>query len=1001
MAALLLLLVARPAPALSPGKAFHDYAKTVWSIDQGLPQVTVLSAAQGPRGYMWLGTEAALARFDGVNFRSFVPADTPALPGAWTQVLYNDGRGNLWIGTYKGLARYHGGRFSPVPAANGAKPFVRAITTGPDGHIVVATRSGLFIVHGHRLVRDGALGHARTEALLTRHGALWIGGVGKAWKRTAQGTARIRSPGKANAIINSLADYEGTVWAATSQGLYRYTDGHWEVFSHEHGLDKRPVHTLYVDSSGNLWAASASGLARIYHDRIGQFVDESNPAAVPDVMVMTEDRERDLWMGSYSHGIAELWNGHARWLARADGLKDELVWSVARAPQGGWWVGTSRGVERFEHGRFQLAVPPTALPNPEAYTLLVDGARLWIGTRSGVAVYENGRVRIPGDMAPLDNTQVSGIVRGPQGNRWFASNQGLYRLHAGRLVHYKARGLASPLQCRQILFTRDGKLLVGTQVGLYEKSGDELVPAAGLPKGLDVTALANPAPGVVVVGTLSGDRLFVSGDGGWHVISVKQGLPISAPFFMTLDQQGWFWVAGIHGLYRLRLKALLAVSGNSSKKLHPQYLLSERGDWRGSQKGYCCNGAGNAKGLLWNHRLWMPTRGGVVVVKTRGISFNPVPPNVFVQAVRIRDRWSHLPLPGTLRVPASVRDLAFRFTALSFQNTTGVRLWYRLTGYNEHWHKLEGPTQRIAYYTNLSAGHYVFEVRAQNDVGVPSTHNATLGFSIEPHFYQTWWFHTLAGLFILLLIFAAYRFQLRHLRAQRAQLEKLVAARTSELRKANESLEEASRTDPLTGLHNRRYLGMQLPGDLAWFQRQVKTTGEDGIAMVFALIDLDHFKRINDSFGHVVGDELLCQFANRLQDTVRAGDYCVRWGGEEFLAVLRPLPREVVANVVDRIQKTISRPFSLSHGQHVTISCSIGVVEHPFAGGDPDVVSWETLVSLADQALYAVKSSGRDGWAILRPGPAFDASVTPVLARENLDTALASDELVIVRKTQT
>lgn len=998
LAALLLLVCAPPAPALNPRKPFDDYGMTLWSIDQGLPQVTVLSIAQGPKGYMWIGTEAALARFDGVHFRSFVPDNTPALPGAWIQALYNDGHGNLWIGTYKGVARYHDGRFSRIAAPNGTSPFVRDITAGPRGDIVVATRSGLFTVHDGRLVRDPALGHTRTEALLAWHGALWIGGVGKVWERTARGSTVLRAPAGPKTIINSLAGYEGAVWAATSRGLYRYADGHWVVFSHRHGLDKRPIHTLFVDSSGNLWASMGAGVARIYRGRLGQFVGKDNPDSIPDVMAMTEDREHDLWMGSYSKGVAKLWNGHGRWLSRSDGLDEELVWSVARAPQGGWWVGTRRGVERFEHGRFHLAVPPTALPNPEAYTLLVDGPRLWIGTRSGLAVFENGHVHIPPGMAPLGNTQISGIVRGPGGDLWFATNLGLFRRHAGHLTHLKARGRDSPLQCRQILFTRNGDLLVGTQVGLYERAGNELVPVAGhgLPGGLDVTALANPAPGVIVVGTLSGDRLLVSERGQWHAVTGSQGLPSSAPFFMTRDGKGWFWVAGIRGLYRFRFRALLAAARDGSEKLDPQYLLSERGNWRGSQKGYCCNGAGNAKGLLWDHRLWLPTRGGVAVVDTRDIHFNKVPPTVLIQAIRINDQWEHLPLPGTLRLPAAARNLAFRFTALSFQRPRSVRLWYRLKGYNEHWHALDDPTRRVAAYTNLPSGHYVFQVRAQNDVGVPSSRDAAFAFSIAPHFYQTWWFWALVGVVGIVLIFVGYRFQLRHLRAQRGRLEKLVETRTSELREVNERLEEASRTDPLTGLNNRRYLGMQLPSDLVWFRRQLQK-GEDGEkAMVFALIDLDNFKRINDSLGHDAGDELLRQFADRLQDTVRAGDYCVRWGGEEFLIVLRPLPRDEVVKVVARIQKTISRSFSLGQEKSLSLTCSIGAIEHPFVDNDPDAVPWETLVSLADLALYAVKSSGRNGWAILRPGPAFDAAQTVSHARDDFRAALGRGELEMV-----
>ena len=224
LAAALLLVTPRTVLALSPYKAFHDYAKQTWSIDQGLPQITVLSLAQGPQGYMWIGTEAALARFDGVSFRSFVPADTPALPGAWIETLYNDGHGNLWIGTYMGLARYHGGRFTGVPAPKNMSPSVRDITAGPEGHIAVATSSGLFWVRDGHLVRDAALGHTRTNALLTHDATLWVGGVDAVWRQTAGKTVKLKAPGGPDTIVNAMVNYEGTIWIGTNHGLYRYAD---------------------------------------------------------------------------------------------------------------------------------------------------------------------------------------------------------------------------------------------------------------------------------------------------------------------------------------------------------------------------------------------------------------------------------------------------------------------------------------------------------------------------------------------------------------------------------------------------------------------------------------------------------------------------------------------------------------------------------------------------------------------------------------------------------
>jgi diguanylate cyclase (GGDEF)-like protein len=213
--------------------------------------------------------------------------------------------------------------------------------------------------------------------------------------------------------------------------------------------------------------------------------------------------------------------------------------------------------------------------------------------------------------------------------------------------------------------------------------------------------------------------------------------------------------------------------------------------------------------------------------------------------------------------------------------------------------------------------------------------------------------------------------------AQQVELERLVAERTRQLDEANRALEHASQTDPLTGLRNRRYLARQLPLDLAFYRRGAAESPDSPHALVFALVDIDHFKRINDRFGHKAGDEVLQQFGARLTALVRSGDYAVRWGGEEFLLVLRPMASEHVATLGERICRSVSaEPFHIEGHPPLTVTCSTGFAECRLA--EPDgALSWEPLVELADAALYWMKRHGRNGWAALHPA---DGATTAVLA---------------------
>ncbi|MBS0456535.1 MAG: diguanylate cyclase [Proteobacteria bacterium] len=222
--------------------------------------------------------------------------------------------------------------------------------------------------------------------------------------------------------------------------------------------------------------------------------------------------------------------------------------------------------------------------------------------------------------------------------------------------------------------------------------------------------------------------------------------------------------------------------------------------------------------------------------------------------------------------------------------------------------------------------------------------------------------------------------------------------RTAEsLRQANQQLEHVSRTDPLTGLHNRRYLANQIPIDLNFYERERARTGLDDKRLVFAIVDIDHFKRINDSHGHAAGDRALQVFGAVLAGLVQTGDYVVRWGGEEFLLVFRPMPGDAVPALGERIRRRVAeRVYEVADDIALPLNCSIGLAEYPILGDTGHELGWERAVELADAALYWVKNHGRDGWAILRPTPDADPAELLASLRAGSQSLLASPQLRIV-----
>ena len=962
---------AGPVRALDPDKAFHHYVRNTWSIEQGLPQISALAITQDRQGYLWVGTQGGLARFDGVRFTLFNPENTPGLAGIWINDLHVDPANRLWVSTYRGLTLREDGKFRLVPvkgAAADAALDTRDIQPMPSGAIMVAAPDGVYEALDTGLVLRHRLAHP-ANALMARGDELWVGSRGRVYRISGDTTVVMPLPeGDADTVVTRLAESQGRLWAGTSAGLFYRQGDAW--LRHEGGppLSTAPIESLYEDSDGNFWVGMVQDLARLQAGRLRELV--SGPGPGPAVRAMYEDREGNFWLGSQWEGLTRLWNGWTRRYGQREGLEDSTLWSVARGPDGRIWAGTNSGLSVMQGGRFEQVVAGARLPHPNAYTLLPEPGAVWIGTRRGVAVLRGDQVETPEVLAPMRSAQINGILRDRAGALWFATTQGLFRLSRDLLSPLGvANGFRDP-RMRVLHETRDGRLLVGTQSGLYEVAGDLATPIgldAGLREGLDITAIHELDDGKLVLGTLS-EEIFLFDGQRWTTFGRDSGMPVNSPFFLTHDRSGFLWVAGIRGIHRVPLDDLLAVAEGRATRIRGEMLLNERGDRRGGQKGYCCNGAGNAKGFQFGGELWLPTRDGVVAMSTTGIVKNPVAPRSLIERVRVGEQWRDADPSADWRLPPASRDLSFEFTVLSFQDPNSVDLRYRLVGYDDDWRTLDDPSRRVVNYTNLPPGAYVFEALGANNADVWSTAPAQLGFSIQPLFHETPLFYVLLAALLASIVYAGYRLQLGAHRRKQRELEQLVGQRTEALEVANLRLEEASQTDPLTGLRNRRYLATQIPADIAFYDREAVRRGTPGEVMVFALVEVDQLRAVDERHGPAACDRVLQQFAQVLGQLVRTGDYVARWSGSEFLVVFRPMHNRHLPILGERIRDAVARHrFAVGTGEPLALTCSVGLVECPLFRDARGSLGWEQLVELAGRGLDHARRHGRNGWAAFRP----------------------------------
>jgi len=327
-------------------------------------------------------------------------------------------------------------------------------------------------------------------------------------------------------------------------------------------------------------------------------------------------------------------------------------------------------------------------------------------------------------------------------------------------------------------------------------------------------------------------------------------------------------------------------------------------------------------------------------------------------------------------MPSRSGTFEAEFAGLTFVKGSQINYQTRMDGLEPDWHATE---TREVRYSALAPGSYRFEVRARIGRGEWSE-PATLAFQVYPAWWQTWWVKLLEGLGVLGLGGLGAWWRVASLQRRNRLLEDMVAERTLELAQANEQLKNQSLTDPLTGLKNRRFLGMCMPDDVAQLNRVHHTALKLGdkrlavnIDMIFIMVDLDHFKDVNDRYGHAAGDLVLQEVAQLLRLATRDTDTIVRWGGEEFLVVARNAARADAIGLMERIrQQVAAHAFRLEDGREIHCTCSMGFTFYPFVHGQPELLPWERLVDLADHCLYAAKRGGRNAWVGLYPAADAD-----------------------------
>jgi diguanylate cyclase (GGDEF)-like protein len=821
--------------------------------------------------------------------------------------LLLDRAGALWVGTRKGLLRRSAGdvRFQPValPAPDGPAPTIRSLREDSAGRIWIGTK-----LFGAFVLDPGA---DRAHRVLA---------------------GPLDAAPLAESVVSILESGPGEVWLATEDsGIVRVDTRTWRTVREQSdatrtaSLPSNQVATLFRDDGGTIWiGATSAPVSRVEptQRQIQTFYGGTNrPDLLLDdrsISALLSQPDGRVWMGLGSGGIEIVDPASGRvGRIRTDpdhpdqGLPKAQVVTMARWSDGSVFLGTAAGLYRAGADgrtieRLQVPHEPRAL---DVRALLVRDGHLLVGGLDGLAdlaVTSAGRLELVRRWdREIGDARVRTLVDGKGQGVWIGTPSG------AALLDWAGGGI--------------------TRLAIDPRNPDDL------PGGY-ISSLLTDRRGRLWVATFGrGIQVERGRDAGGHPIfqrlTQSEGLPQNSVDALLADAHGNIWASTDGGLAQVHPDTL------AIRAFRTEQGVGLEGFFTGIATVTAAGDLlfGGVDGLVVVHpdRVVAPVRAERVVPTEIRVGGRVLPPSPALY----RDG---------VRIDPSDRSLAIEFAALDFDDPHARRYAYRLRGFDAGW--VDTPaSRRLAAYTNLPPGDYVLQLRSAG-LGGPWSAPLEIPVHVQPAWYEYAAVRALAALLVLSLIAGLVHARMLLLRRRQAELESIVAERTAQLRKSQEYLASMAYMDALTQLPNRRMFNDQLRRMIAGSAR-----GQGYFALL--LIDLDGFKRVNDSFGHDAGDGVLVAVATRLRALIRETDLAARLGGDEFGVILAQTgDRAMVDTVCARIVKKLREPV-VHAGHIIAVGASIGI-----AGVCDDIGTPEELYKAADAALYEAKRDGRNTW---------------------------------------
>jgi len=802
-AAIMLGVACPPASPLDPSLDLTQYVHTAWTARDGLKGST-RSIVQTPDGYLWIGTEFGLVRFDGVRFVAWSPPLGQRLPSVNITSLLATRDGTLWIGTLKGLASWKDGKLI-LHSEIGDTVF--ALLQDHEGTVWVGASGRVCSIRG-----------GETEC----HGISGSTGTSLYYLYGNQGTG----------VYSLCEDSNHRIWAGTELGLWQWNPGPPKRYLSE------PMDTLQAVVKGD----RASGLVFISGSNyiVRQLSgDKIEKYTVPGVLGpfkaahLLRDRDDALWIGTYDQGLVRVFQGKTSRFALGEGLSGNLITAFFEDREGSIWVGTTNGLDRFREPAVSTLSAYQGLRSPVWSVLPAHDGSLWIGSIDGLQRWNRGQLTIyrttgsstkqpvgerPGAVngfvreitAPeLPDDYIGSLFEDQRGRVWVTTGKGVAWFENGRFT--RVSGVPAGSANAVIADEDDGVWISYPGHGLFHVAHGTVVQSIHWPWSGQATdprlsaVVPDSAQGALWLGTVTAgighfrdgqvsrwlgskdglgadlvwnllvDRegtLWAATEGGLSrlkngnvsTLTTKNGLPCNAVHWVVEDDARALWLSTACGLLRVDRSDLQVWASDAKHTIHPTIFDGSDGfRMHAMLTGYSPVVKKSPDG-----KLWFAHNDGVSVIDPQNPRLNKVPPPVHVEQITA-DGKTYAAATGLL-LPPHIRDLAIDYTALSLVTPEKVHFRFKLQGQDRDWREVVNV--RRVEYSNLAPGNYRFSVTACNNSGVWNEQGDTLDFSIAPAYWQTNWFRALCVLAFLAMLGTVYRLRVRVLEERQGILER-------------------------------------------------------------------------------------------------------------------------------------------------------------------------------------------------------------------------------------